>query len=84
MPRLGAECFGLRFPVGATDCSVLLHIHAGCSEAARLTTHLDMVSKFRIGGLTPPLSLYSVIAFTGTASPFIFTEIMYGWREVNG
>jgi hypothetical protein len=77
VPRLQAERFGLRFPVGATDCSVL-HIQADFSEAARLTTHLDMVSKFKISGRTPPLSLYSVIACTGTASPFIFTEIIYG------
>jgi len=77
VPRLRAECFGLRFPAGATDCSVL-HIQAGCSEAARVTTHLDKVSKIRISGSIPPLSLYSVVAFTGTASPFIFAEIMCG------
>jgi hypothetical protein len=59
------------------SCSVVNNTHSG-GEAARLITYLDIAPRFTISEPTPPLPLHAVMVCTGTASTFIFSEVIYG------
>jgi len=47
------------------------------SPVAKLTTGLHLVLRFRMSGVTPPLSPYAFITCTGTSLPLILQLINF-------